>query len=100
MKINDQGFTERLPGSQTSRSHSVSNSGYGSSSSSVSSKTNSDNLQLSSLASRLQDTSAMDASRAARVSEIAKAVSSNTLRIDTARISSAIVSEAVQTAGA
>jgi anti-sigma28 factor (negative regulator of flagellin synthesis) len=98
MKINDQGFTERLP-SQTSRSNSVSSSGYGSSSSSLSSRTNSDNLQLSSLASRLQNTSAIDASRAERVSEIAKAVSSNTLRIDTARTSSAIVSEAVQTTG-
>jgi anti-sigma28 factor (negative regulator of flagellin synthesis) len=96
MKINDQGFTERLP-AQTGRTNTVSDSAYGSYSAQAGKQTSSDSLQLSNLASRLQNTSSADASRAARLNQIASAVNSNAFRIDPAQISSAIVSEAVQT---
>lgn len=95
MKISDQGFTERLPG-QANRSTSVGGSGCGSSSTTSFSKQSSDNLQLSNLASRLQSAGALDPQRSARINQIAKAVGDNTFHIDTAQISSAIVSEAVQ----
>jgi len=95
MKISEQGFTERIP-SQTNRTTSVGGTGYGPSSTVAGRQGSSDNLQLSSLASRLQNASSFDSSRAGRVAQIAKAISGNTFTIDPAQISKAMVAEAVQ----
>ena len=98
MKISEQGFTERIP-SQTSRTSGVSgDSSYGSSS--VGNRQSSpDNLQLSNLAALLQKSQSLVSNRSARVSEIASAVQSKTFQLNPAQISSALVSEAAQTAG-
>ena len=95
MKISEQGFTERIP-SQPNRTTSVGDSAKVSSSKVAGHQASSDTLQLSNLASRLQSASSSDAGRAARVSQIAKAVQSKTFQIDSAQISKAMVSEAVQ----
>ncbi|MDQ2840770.1 MAG: flagellar biosynthesis anti-sigma factor FlgM [Acidobacteriota bacterium] len=95
MKISEQGFTERLP-SQANRATSVGDSAQSPFSKISGRQTSSDNLQLSNLASRLQNASSTDAGRAGRLSQIAKAVKSNTFTIDPAQISRAMVSEAVQ----
>jgi anti-sigma28 factor (negative regulator of flagellin synthesis) len=98
MKISEQGLTERIPSqAQANRTTSVSDTAKASSSQVSGNRTSSDTLQLSNLASRVQSTSSGDASRAARLSQIAKAVQSNTYPIDPARISKAMVSEAVRT---
>jgi anti-sigma28 factor (negative regulator of flagellin synthesis) len=99
MKISEQGFTERIP-SQTSRTGSVGDAAQGSFSKVSGRQASSDSLQLSNLASRLQNTSSTDASRAGRLSQIAQAVNSNTFKIDPAQISKAMVSEAVQSKAA
>jgi hypothetical protein len=93
MKISEQGFSERIP-TQASRT-TAADSGSGTSSIGPSRAGASDNLQLSSLASMLQNAS-MDTGRSARLNQIAKAVSSNTFQIDPMQISKAVVSEAVQ----
>jgi anti-sigma28 factor (negative regulator of flagellin synthesis) len=95
MKISEQGFTERIP-SQANRATSVGDSANVLSSRVPGRQTSSDTLQLSSLASRLQSASSPDAGRAARLSQIAKAVQSKSFQIDPAQISKAMISEAVQ----
>ena len=98
MKISEQGFTERIPSkAQANRTTSVNDTEKASSSQASGSRASSDTLQLSNLASRVQGPSSGDAGRAARLSQIAKAVQSNTFSIDLAQISKALVSEAVQT---
>jgi anti-sigma28 factor (negative regulator of flagellin synthesis) len=101
MRINDQGFTERLS-SSTNRSDETKAAGSSSSSSTskLSGGSSADNLQLSSIASHLQSLGSNDSDRAARVSQIAKAVGNNTYQISAAKISQAVVSEAVQSAAA
>jgi anti-sigma28 factor (negative regulator of flagellin synthesis) len=94
MKISEQGFTERIS-SQPSRANSVATSGYGSSSSSGK-QSSSDNLQLSNLAAILQNASATDTNRAARLGQISQAVQSGAFQFNPGQISNAIVSEAVQ----
>jgi anti-sigma28 factor (negative regulator of flagellin synthesis) len=97
MKISDNGFSERIA-TPTTRPQSTVQSGSCSSSSSCSgSAGSSDNFQLSNIASRLQNAYSLDSSRASRVSQIAKAVSSNSFQIDPMQISKAMVSEAVAT---
>ena len=93
MKITDQGFTGRLSGNNGGAS-AVQNNGSTPGNTSTR-QSSSDNLQLSSLASLLQNASASDAGRSARVSQIASAVQNNSFRIDPAQISSAMVSEAL-----
>lgn len=99
MKISDQGFTERL----SSPPSQVSSTDYAAQGTTGSSKQqgvgSSDLLQLSSFASRLQNAgSGEDAasSRAARLSQLAQLVNSGGYQIDPSKISSAMVSEAVQ----
>ena len=99
MKISEQGFTERIP-SQTNRATSVGDASESSFSRVSGRQTSSDSLQLSNLAARLQNSSSIDAGRAGRLSQIAKAVQSNTFAIDPTRISRAMVSEAVQSKAA
>lgn len=101
MRINDQGFTERLPGSagraeegkQTGGSSSASSSSKLGSSNQYGSST--DKLQLSNIASQLQSLGQDSSSRAARVQAIAKAVNGNTYQVNTAAISHALVSESI-----
>jgi anti-sigma28 factor (negative regulator of flagellin synthesis) len=101
MRINDQGFTERLS-SSANRADETKAAGSTSSSSTskLSGGSSSDNLQLSNIASHLQSLGGNDSDRAARVSQIAKAVGNNTYQISAAKISQALVSEAVQSAAA
>jgi anti-sigma28 factor (negative regulator of flagellin synthesis) len=96
MKISEQGFTERIPSQTTGRTSSIGDTAQGLSSKIAGRQTSSDTLQLSTLASRLQNASSADSGRAARLSQISKAVNSNTFQIDPAQISKAMVSEAVQ----
>ncbi|MBV9264977.1 MAG: hypothetical protein JO061_02295 [Acidobacteriaceae bacterium] len=97
MKITDQGFSERIT-TQTGRTSEV-DTATGSSSSKAPSRSGaSDNLQLSSLASRLQSGASVDADRSARLSQIAKAVNSKAFQINPMQISKGIVSEAISPA--
>lgn len=95
MKITDQGFTERVA-SQAARTTSTTDTTQPGSSTSTARPASSDNLQLSNLAALLQGASKDDSSRSARVSQIAQAVQNNTFKVDPARVSSSIVSEAIQ----
>lgn len=98
MKINDQGFTERLS-PQTSQTGSVNGSTNSTSVKQTGlSSASSDILQLSNLAARLQSSSGSDASRSERLSQIAQAVRTNTFQVNAAQVSGAIVSEAIQSA--
>jgi hypothetical protein len=94
MKITDQGFTERLS-PQTNRVDPASDSKSGSAAKTGSSSSP-DSVQLSTLASRLQNTSTTDSARSSRLSQIAQAVRSNSFQINPAQISGALVSEAIQ----
>lgn len=104
MQINDQGFTERLSsGSTASRVASTSDATNGTTGASKQQGSSSDLLQLSSFAARLQSAGTGDAassSRSSRLSQIAQLVNSGSFQIDPAKISSALVSEAVQSAAA
>jgi flagellar biosynthesis anti-sigma factor FlgM len=94
MRISDQGFTERLPGqAQTDAVDSSKSRGSTAGSRGAS---GSDTLQLSNFAAQLQQASTSDTTRSARVSAIASAVKNNTFQIDPSRVSSAMVSEAIQ----
>ena len=95
MKINDQGFTERIS-SQASPTTGIGGDSGRRSSSTGSAQTSADNLQLSSLASILQTSRSLDSQRSGKLSEIASAVRSNTFQFNAAQISSALVSEAAQ----
>jgi anti-sigma28 factor (negative regulator of flagellin synthesis) len=106
MRINDQGFTERLPGS-AGRAEEGKQTGGASSISSSSSKPGSvnhygatDKLQLSNIASQLQSLGQDSSSRAAHVQEIAKAVHSKTYQVNAAAISHALVSESIDSVSA
>jgi anti-sigma28 factor (negative regulator of flagellin synthesis) len=94
MKISDQGFSERLPAQANTAA--VDNAASRSGSTRAASTSTSDMLQLSSLATQLQNASGADATRTTRVSSIAAAVKNNTFQVDPGRVSSAIVSEAIQ----
>jgi anti-sigma28 factor (negative regulator of flagellin synthesis) len=101
MRINDQGFTERLSNSANRSDETKAAGGTSSSASSkLSGGASSDHLQLSSIASQLQSLGDNGSDRAARVSQIAKAVNSNTYQVSAAKISQALVSEAIQSAAA
>ena len=93
MKISDQGFTERLPAQANTTA--VENTAASPSARQSNTQPSSDTLQLSNLATQLQQASAGDSTRSARVSAIAAAVKTNSFQIDPARISSGIVSEAI-----
>jgi flagellar biosynthesis anti-sigma factor FlgM len=98
MKISDQGFTERLS-SPPSRVSPADDAAQGTSASSKQQSGSSDLLQLSSFASRLQSAGSGDdaaSSRASRVSQLTQLVNSGGYQIDPSKISSAMVSEAVQ----
>lgn len=95
MKINDQGFTERLS-PQTGRTGSVDQQDSSSGPKSTGNGSSFDVLQLSGLASRLQASSSGDASRSLRLNEIAGSVRSNTFQVNSGQISGAMVSEAIQ----
>jgi flagellar biosynthesis anti-sigma factor FlgM len=99
MKISEQGFTERL-GTSTGRVGSTGDAAQGTSASSKQQGGTSDQLQLSSFASRLQSAGssgdAGSSSQASRLSQIAQLVNSGGYQIDPSKISSAMVSEAVQ----
>jgi flagellar biosynthesis anti-sigma factor FlgM len=94
MKINDQGFTERLPASPH-RAEEGKQSGTAPTSLSGAGQSI-DKLQLSSVASQLQSMAQTDSGRSARISQIAKAVQSNTYQVDAGKIGAAMVSEAVR----
>lgn len=98
MKINEQSFTERLS-TPAGRTGGVGGGSGDGSSSTGSGLSSSDNLQLSKLASLLQNSQSFEAQRSARVSEIASAVKSNTFQFNAAQISSAMISEAAQPQG-
>ena len=102
MQITDQGFTERL-GSPSGRVGSAADATQGTSGSGAPKLPggSSDQLQLSNFASLLQSAGTGDASggsRASRLSQIAQLVNSGNFQIDPSKISSAMVSEAVQSA--
>jgi flagellar biosynthesis anti-sigma factor FlgM len=96
MRINDNGFTERVA------TPSTPTSGVGSANqrkSLVNGSTSDagDNLQLSGFAARLNSGSNTDASnRADRVSQMARAVNDGTFQIDASRVSGALISEALK----
>jgi anti-sigma28 factor (negative regulator of flagellin synthesis) len=101
MRINDNGFTERVatpaapptPPSRETEKAAGSQSATGN----QPSTNTGDNLQLSGFAARLNDGLAADTSnRASKVSLVANAVSAGTFRIDTAAVSRSIVTEGLQ----
>ena len=100
MRINDNGFTERVatpvalpaPPPETEKV-----AGSHSATSTQTTTGTGDNLQLSGFAARLNSGLAADTSnRAHNVSVVAAAVSAGTFRIDTAAVSRAIVTEGLQ----
>jgi|SRR5580658_9177579 flagellar biosynthesis anti-sigma factor FlgM len=96
MKVNDHGFTEQVatPATPPPAIGSAANSRP---SAEAPATATGDDLQLSGFAARLRSGAAADASfRADRVSQVAKDVNSGTFQIDTASVSSSIVSEALQ----
>jgi anti-sigma28 factor (negative regulator of flagellin synthesis) len=97
MKITDQGFSERIT-TQTGRTNEAGGVTSGSSSNASSRSGASDTLQLSSLAARLQTGTSVDTDRAARINQIAKAVSGKTFQINPMQIGKAMVSEAIHAA--
>jgi anti-sigma28 factor (negative regulator of flagellin synthesis) len=98
MKVNDQGFTERIatPVSPVVGTGSAANSR----SFATAPETGAgDDLQLSGFAARLNGPVGAEASvRADRVGQIAKAINTGTFRVDTAAVSRSIVSEGLQRA--
>lgn len=102
MRINDQGFTERLSSPAGNRLEETNASGSDSSAAAKLSGQagTTDKLQLSNVATQLQNLGTNDSDRTARLSQIAKAVNSNTYQVNAAKISQAMVSEAVQSAAA
>jgi anti-sigma28 factor (negative regulator of flagellin synthesis) len=100
MKIQDNGFTERVatpvapPTSPPETGRVVSNDiGTNNQTTTVAS----DNLQLSGFAARLNSGLAADtANRADNVSRIADAVNAGTFQIDTAAVTRSIVTEGLQ----
>jgi anti-sigma28 factor (negative regulator of flagellin synthesis) len=95
MKISDQGFTERLT-SPTARSGNATEVARSGSAAKTGNSSSPDSVQLSTVASQLQNTSATDSARSTRVSQIAQAVRNNTFQVNPAQISGALVSEAIQ----
>lgn len=93
MKISDQGFTE-VVASQPGRTSSIGTAGSGQTGSTTQSGL-SDRLQLSSLAAQLQQASGSDSARTARLSQIAAAVQNGTFQFNAARVSTAMISEAI-----
>jgi flagellar biosynthesis anti-sigma factor FlgM len=99
MKINDNGFTERVatpsvPGSK------VESTSQGQSKKNASVTDAGDNLQLSGFAAKLNGGLSADAtSRAERVSQLAKAVNNGTFQIDSSRIAGSLISEALRSNG-
>jgi hypothetical protein len=99
MKVNDNGFTERVATAAPSApaSGSTANGRYAL----VSQTTESgDDVQLSGFAARLNDGVNTEASnRTDHLNKVANAVNSGAFRIDTAAVSRSIVSEALQSQG-
>jgi anti-sigma28 factor (negative regulator of flagellin synthesis) len=99
MKVNDHGFTERVATAATPVPATGSAANSRSSADAPTAATG-DDLQLSEFAARLNSGVAADASsRADRVSQVANAVNAGVFLIDSAAVSKAIVSEAVQSTG-
>jgi len=100
MRINDNGFTERVatpaaPPTPPPETGKVAGSQSGTSNQTTTST--GDALQLSGFAARLNSGQAADTSnRADNVSRVANAVSTGTFKIDTAAVSRSIVTEALQ----
>jgi len=97
MRVNDNGFTERVatPAAPVTGAASTGQQGR-STTTGVTSETG-DNLQLSGFAARLNSGSSADASnRAERVSQLAKAINDKTFQISSSVVSAALVSEAVR----
>ena len=100
MRINDNGFTERVatpasPPAPPPETGKVAGSLH--STTDQTTAGTGDNLQLSGFAARLNGGLAADTSnRANKVSLVANAVSAGTFRIDTAAVSRALVTEGLQ----
>ena len=97
MKVTDSGFSERIATPSTpSRTQQTGDAAQRSTSSSTSGRGGSpDTLQLSNIASKLQQGSSIDSDRTARLSAIASAVKSNSFQVNAMQVSRAMVSEAV-----
>jgi len=100
MRINDNGFTERVASPATPPAppphESAKVAGHADSTASQTSATG-DNLQLSGFAARLNGGLAADASnRAFQVSAVAEAVRAGTFQIDAAAVSRSIIAEGLQ----
>jgi anti-sigma28 factor (negative regulator of flagellin synthesis) len=100
MKINDNGFTERVasPATQPApRSHEIDKAAGQATSTEGQTSATGDNLQLSGFAARLNGGLAADTSnRASRVSVVADAVRSGTFQIDSSAVSRSIIAEGLQ----
>ena len=101
MRINDNGFTERVATPATPAAPSPPDTGKvagrGSSTSDQTTTGTGDNLQLSGFASRLNSGLAADTSnRAQTVSKVAEAVTAGTFKIDTSAVSRSIIAEGFQ----
>jgi anti-sigma28 factor (negative regulator of flagellin synthesis) len=100
MRINDNGFTERVatpaaPAAPPPETGKV--AGSNTTTGSQATAGTSDNLQLSGFAARLNSGQAADTSnRADNVSRIADAVNAGTFRIDTTAVSRSIIVEGLQ----
>lgn len=96
MRINDNGFTERVATPSTPTS-GVGSTNPGRSLTSGSASEAGDNLELSGFAARLNSGSSVDASnRADRVSQLAQAVNDKSFQIDSSRVSAALISESLK----
>jgi hypothetical protein len=102
MRINDNGFTERVatpatPAAPPPPSETGKVAGKGSSTSDQTTTGTGDNLQLSGFASRLHSDLAADTlNRAQAVSKVAEAVTAGTFKIDTSAVSRSIIAEGFQ----
>jgi anti-sigma28 factor (negative regulator of flagellin synthesis) len=100
MRINDNGFTERVASPATPPApRSPETDKVAGQATSTASQTNAagDNLQLSGFTARLNGGLAADTSnRAAKVSSVAAAVNAGTFQIDVAAVSRSIIAEGLQ----
>jgi anti-sigma28 factor (negative regulator of flagellin synthesis) len=95
MRVNDNGFTERVATPQAAAPTAGNIAQHSSSDDSQIGA--SDNLQLSGFASRLDSGSSADAStRADRVSQLAKVINDKTFQINASGGSDALISEALR----
>jgi anti-sigma28 factor (negative regulator of flagellin synthesis) len=100
MRINDNGFTERVASPATApaaRSHETDKVAGQATSPERQTSAAGDSLQLSGFAARLNGGLAADTSnRASKVSAVAEAVRAGTFQIDTSAVSRSIIAEGLQ----